>query len=83
MRVTGLSSSQLQDVLPQKQVPKTFRDIQTIQRKISVEMKVLESLTYTFAEQTVLYTLLGGMKEVKEKIRSVQLQADGWLLRPA
>ena len=54
----------------------------TLQRKVSVEMKVLESLAYNSTEPTVLLNLLGKIKELQTDIRSSLPHAEGLLLRP-
>ena len=54
----------------------------TLQRKISVEIKVLESLAYTCADTDTLLNLLERIKGLQEEIRTSLPQAEGLLLRP-
>ena len=48
--------------------------------KISVELKVLESLAYSSAEPAVLLNLLGNIKKLQTDIESSLPQAEGLLL---
>lgn len=68
--------------IPFSGIQSNSQSARAIQRKISSELKVLESLVYISAEPTTLLNILDKVKQLQGDIKSTLPEVEGLLLRP-